>query len=154
MSRWLVELIRYINRKDWWHVPPVDPRAYEKRGKFLAWSFGAAEFYGRPLDQPVRVYIQNPLVGDEPTVERALFGREINKDWPDGHVIQQRLALDAKMRRVALRKGYDSIVMMSTPRFRTFATLGKVPRPMELNILRPVTCGRCGHKRGEGRSSV
>jgi hypothetical protein len=46
----LQKLVRHINRKAWWHVPPRDPRAYEKRGKFLASSFREAEFYGRPHD--------------------------------------------------------------------------------------------------------
>lgn len=46
------KLVASVNRKSWWHVPPVDPDAYLKRGKFLASSFEAAEFYGRPLDEP------------------------------------------------------------------------------------------------------
>src|ERR1051326_2557287 len=41
-------LISYINRKDWWHVPPEDPTAYQKRGMFLSSTFRQAEFYGRP----------------------------------------------------------------------------------------------------------
>lgn len=49
------KLIAHINRKSWWHVPPRDPRAYERRGKFYASSFREAEFYGRPLDDPERV---------------------------------------------------------------------------------------------------
>jgi hypothetical protein len=36
-------LIAHVNRKQWWHVPPVDPNAYKKRGKFLASSFVEAE---------------------------------------------------------------------------------------------------------------
>jgi hypothetical protein len=51
----LQKLIKHINRKDWWHVRPADPRAYEKRGKFFTSSFGEAEFYGRPDDVPERV---------------------------------------------------------------------------------------------------
>jgi hypothetical protein len=33
------KLIAHVNRKQWWHVPPADPDAYAKRGKFLASSF-------------------------------------------------------------------------------------------------------------------
>jgi len=132
-------LIAYINRKDWWHVPPRDARSYDKRGKFLAWSFRQAEHYGRPLDQAEKVLIQFPLIGDEPTIERTLFGRELKKNWPDDSMMEHRLALDGKMKRAALRKGYDSIVLMSRPGFAAFRTRGKIPRSIELNILRPVT---------------
>jgi hypothetical protein len=140
MQTWREKLLSYANRKDWWHVPPVDPRAYEKRGIFLAWSFGEAEIYGRPLDQAVRVRIKKPLVGDETRIERVLFGREAKEKWQDGQVAERRLALDARMRRAALRKGYDSILLMSTPGFARFVTRGKIPKAMELNILRPVLC--------------
>lgn len=44
-------LVSHVNRKNRWHVPPVDPDAYEKRGKFFSVSFRAAEFWGRPLDE-------------------------------------------------------------------------------------------------------
>jgi hypothetical protein len=37
-------LIAYVNKKQWWHVPPADPDAYKKRGKFYSVSFAAAEF--------------------------------------------------------------------------------------------------------------
>ncbi len=59
-------LIEHVNRKDWWHVTPADPKAYEKRGKFLASSFGEAEFYGRP-NHVDRVTIASPVVGDNNT---------------------------------------------------------------------------------------
>lgn len=39
------KLIAHVNRKDWWHVPPRDPSAYSKRGKFFASSFREAEFW-------------------------------------------------------------------------------------------------------------
>ena len=66
------KLVRHINRKDWWHVPPPDPQAYLKRGKFLASSFAEAEFWGRPLDEPQKVQIERPLVGDEKTISKVL----------------------------------------------------------------------------------
>lgn len=28
-------LVSHVNRKNRWHVPPVDPDAYEKRGKIF-----------------------------------------------------------------------------------------------------------------------
>ena len=68
------KLLARINRKDWWHVPPADPKAYQKRGKYLASTFREAEFWGRPLDTPVHVSIANPIVGDESTIETELLG--------------------------------------------------------------------------------
>ncbi len=132
MGMSLQELIARINRKDWWHVPPQDPSAYSKRGKFLASTFREAEFWGRPHDQPQRVTVVNPLVGDEETIERELFGRRVSTDDIS---IEQRWVLDAKMKRAALAKGYDSIVLMASKAFSEFKETGKLPRSMELNIL-------------------
>jgi len=56
------KLLARINRKDWWHVPPADPKAYPKRGKFLASTFREAKFWGRPLDTPIRVSVANPII--------------------------------------------------------------------------------------------
>jgi len=139
-------LIAYINRKDWWHVPPRDARSYDKRGKFLAWSFRQAEHYGRPLDQAEKVLIQFPLIGDEPTILRKLFGCVVTKGWPDDAPIERRLGLDGRMKRAGLRKGYDSIVLMSRPGFAAFRAKGEIPRSIELNILRPVTFASPGAK--------
>ena len=125
-------LIAYINRKGWWHVKPADAGAYKKRGKFLASSFREAEFYGRPGDQPEKVVIAAPLVGDNDTIERKLIGHV--ESHPEIS-IEERFALDAKLRRAALRKGYDSIVLMSKPGFQRFKTEGKIPRSIELNIV-------------------
>jgi hypothetical protein len=125
-------LIAHVNRKCWWHVKPADARAYEKRGKFLASSFQEAEFYGRPGDQPEKVTIASPVVGDNDTIERMLIGHvESHPEIP----VKERFALDAKLRRAPLRKGYDSIVLMSKPDFRKFKKEGKIPRSLELNIV-------------------
>jgi hypothetical protein len=125
-------LIAHVNRKRWWHVKPADATAYKKRGKFLASSFEEAEFYGRPGDQPEKVTIASPVVGDNDTIERKLLGRV--ESHPE-ITVRQRFALDAKLRRSALRKGYDSIVLMSKPGFQKFKKEGKIPRSLELNIV-------------------
>lgn len=62
------KLVAHVNRKNWWHVPPQDPKAYRKRGKFLASTYREAEFWGRPLDEPQKASISRPLVGDEATL--------------------------------------------------------------------------------------
>ena len=131
-SSLLKKLIRTINRKEWWHVPPRDPDAYAKRGKFFASSFSEAEFWGRPLDEPQKVAISCPLVGDEATIERTLFGRLVSSEEIS---IEERWTLDAKMKKAALAKGYDSILLLSPKAFSTFKDTGKSPRSMELNIL-------------------
>jgi len=126
------KLIAHVNRKDWWHVPPRDPHSYGKRGKFLASSFREAEFWGRPLDEPQSVTIARPLIGDEETIEKSLLGRRVSGE---DMAMEERWTLDAKMKRAALARGYDSILLMSPKAFSAFKADGKLPRSMELNIL-------------------
>lgn len=127
-------LVKHVNRKDWWHVPPRDPSAYEKRGKFLASSYKEAEFWGRPLDKPQKVCIAQPLVGDEGAIEKALFGKRVSDEDIE---VEDRFKLDAKIKKVALAKGYDSIVLMAPKGFTEFKKNGKMPRNLELNIFIP-----------------
>lgn len=56
-------LIEKINNSEWWHVPPQDPEAYKKRGKFFASTFLQAEFYGKPNDNSEKINIKNPIFG-------------------------------------------------------------------------------------------
>src|SRR6266704_1811750 len=109
MNSALEKLIAHVNRKQWWHVPPVDPDAYKKRGKFFSVSFAAAEFWGRPLDEPERVTISKPLVGDEKGIAKVLG----IPPQHDGMSLDQIAAHDARWRKAA----------------------GKIPRSLELNIL-------------------
>jgi len=126
------KLVKHINRKNWWHVTPRDPLAYQKRGKFFASTYTGAEFYGRPNDEPEKVCIKAPLVGNKNTVERRLMGRVLGFD---GMGVQNRLALDARMKRLALRRGYDSIVVLAIPAYKKFRQEGKIPRNIELNVI-------------------
>jgi hypothetical protein len=124
--------VKHVNRKNWWHVLPSDPNAYTKRGKFLASSFAEAEFWGRPLNKPQRITISKPLVGDEQTIARTLGIPAQN----EGMSLEQIAAHDAKWRNAALEKGYDSILLMAHKPFANFRTCGKIPRSLELNILK------------------
>lgn len=124
-------LVVHINRKAWWHVPPADPGAYRKRGKFLASSFREAQFYGRPLDEPQRVRVTRPLVGDEKSIAKRLNLRPQDQDM----TLDEIAAHDAKWKTAALRKGFDSIVVMLPKSFVEFKACGKVPRSLELNIF-------------------
>jgi len=130
------KLVSHINGKNWWHVPPLDATAYRRRGKFLASSFGEAEFYGRPLDEPQRVTIANPLIGDEQTICLSLFGKVISVPEPEERkFVKERLALDSRMKRAALERGYDSIVLLHPRTFAVFKRTGNIPRSVELNVL-------------------
>jgi len=128
------KLIAFANRKPWWHVPPADGDAYEKRGKFLASSFAEAEFYGRPLDKPQKVSVSKPLVGDEKRIADAL-GVPAQRE---GMTYMQIAARDASWRKAALRKGYDAILLMAPMCFAEWKSIGKVPRSLELNVLAPI----------------
>ena len=130
-------LIAHVNRKNWWHVLPVDPTAYRKRGKFLASSFEAAEFYGRPLDEPQKVIVAKPLIGDERTISRVLHIPPQHDDM----TLKQIAAHDALWRNEALKKGFDSIVLMAPKCFAEWKVSGKIPRSTELNILEPPDTG-------------
>ena len=133
-----ISLIAHIARKSWWHVTPRDADAYQKRGKFYASTFTEAEFYGRPGD-PERVRVRRPLVGDEEAIEATLFGRYISSELAcEGEEsIEERFALDARMKTAAVKRGYDAIVLMSPKGYACYLAEGKFPRAIELNILSP-----------------
>ena len=126
------KIVAHVNRKQWWHVPPRDPEAYRKRGKFLASSYREAEFWGRPSDMPQKVCIAKPLIGDEATIEKKLFGKCISDENIE---MEERFKLDAKIKRAALAKGYDSIALMAPKAYAEFRRGGKIPRCMELNVF-------------------
>ncbi len=132
---YMQKLMRRINRKDWWHVTPVDPKSYRKRGKFLSSTYREAEFYGRPNDTPERVTIRNPLVGDERTIETVLLGKPAvhTPDAPD--YAGQQFAIDAKLYKAGCAKGYDAIVLLSPSNFAKFKAEGRIPLSIELNLL-------------------
>src|SRR6266478_6231425 len=117
------KLIAFVNRKSWWHVPPVGPKAYSKRGKFLASSFGEAEFWGRPLDEPQKVSIAKPLIGDERTISKVLRIPSQRDDM----TLKQIAAHDALWRNAALKKGFDAILLMAPNCFVEFEASGKIP---------------------------
>lgn len=137
------KLIQRINRKDWWHVTPVDPSSYSKRGKFLASTYREAEFWGHPNDTPERVAVKNPLIGDEETIERTLLGQYESKSWPDVDAdiaegkpfAERRYALDAKLYKAGRAKGYDAIVLLSPSNFARFKSEGRISLSIELNLL-------------------
>ncbi len=131
----MAKLVQRINRKDWWHVPPCDPQAYAKRGKFLSSTFRMAEYWGRPLDTPERITVQNPLVGDEETIERTLLGAPEPIDLNADNLADKQFAKDAKLYAAGRAHGYDAIVLLTPKAFVAFKIDGKLPISMELNLL-------------------
>jgi hypothetical protein len=105
--------------------------AYSKRGKFFASSFRDAEFYGRPLDDPKRVVIANPLIGDEHAIAKVLG----IPPQHDGMSLEKIAAHDGTWRNAALTKGFDSIVLMTPKEFARLTSDSKLPHSLELNLL-------------------
>jgi hypothetical protein len=136
-------LVAHVNRKNWWHVPPVDPAAYMKRGKFYSVSFAAAEFWGRPLNEPERVKISKPLIGDEKGIAKVLG----IPPQHDGMTLEQIAEHDAKWRNAALKKGFDAIVLMSPKCFAEWKITGRIPRSLELNVLNVLTGSEASSRR-------
>jgi hypothetical protein len=97
-------------------VPPQDPTAYRKRGKFFASSFAEAQFYGRPLDTPERVVIAKPLIGDEQSISKVL-GIPSQRE---GMSLEDIAAHDTLWRNAALAMGFDAIVLMTPKAFSEF----------------------------------
>lgn len=140
MQKLKIILINKINNSDWRHVPPQDPLAYQKRGKFLASTYLQAEFYGRPKTDPERVKIYNPVFGfSEIEILNVLFGKVkassvYKKFFKAKNFYKSRINLDAKMAKKARLNGYDSIVLM-TQRGKNELTKGRKPSSIELNLL-------------------
>jgi hypothetical protein len=130
------KLIARINRKDWWHVPPLDPKAYKKRGMFLASTYREAEFYGRPLDEPFHVHVTNPLIGDQPTIETDLLGATYDHSSYKGrNWLKQIWKFDKLLKEAGIAKGYDAIVLLSAIGYARFLAEGRLPLSIELNLL-------------------
>lgn len=55
--------------------------------------------------------------------------------------MEDRWALDAKLKRAAIAKGFDSIVLMASKAFGEFQSSGKLPRSIELNVLNAGSVG-------------
>lgn len=134
-------LIEKINKSDWWHVPPSDKFAYQKRGKFLASTYHQAEFYGRPNFYPEKVRIGNPVFGfSEFEILKALFVQTAEAtslkeiDFDDDNFYEKRIVLDTAMFRKAKLLGYDAIVLISKSGKKSLMQ-NKKPNSIELNLL-------------------
>lgn len=124
-------LLAYINAHCWWRTALPDRQAIEARGVFLASSYRDAEFYGRPIDSAFRVNVSNPLFGDEPEIMQTLGLPEPSQNIR----IKERFSLDAKIMRLAAKKGYDSIALSTSRAYRDYVSTGRIPRSIELQVF-------------------
>lgn len=129
------KLVEHINGKDWWRTAEPDEQAVKDRGLFYASTYKEAEFYGRPQDETIRVDIKNPLVGDEQTIASALGVKVLEPNDP----IEERFAMDKRMKQLAEAKGYDSIALMTSTEYKNYSDIGKIPRSIELNVFPTAT---------------
>ena len=144
MSKIKEVLIDKLNGSFWWHVPPVDPNAYKKRGKFLSSTYTQAENYGRPNIDPEKVSISRPVYGfTEKEILRQLFANRSKSlfkivdrlnESDESSSYRKRIALDAKMYKRAKKMGYDAIVLL-TPVSRKALEKNRKPNSIELNLL-------------------
>src|SRR4030042_5506507 len=131
-----------LNKRKWWHSPPANKKAYNKRGIFLASSYKECEFYGRPLDEPIKVNVSNPLVDTEENIIRLLFGNNspqmvaymvlINGNAKEP--LKVRFKLDKDLFKAAKNKNYDAIAVVSEKRLENIKNR-KLSKSIELNIL-------------------
>ena len=134
-------LIDKINKAYWWHVPPRDPDAYKKRGKFLASTYAQAEFYGKSNIEPERVNISKPIFGfSEKNILKQLFPKEHKNlalkddDSYEASWYKKRIKLDNKMHKQAKNMGFDAIVLLSS-KARKALEQNRKPGSIELNLL-------------------
>lgn len=130
------KLINRVNRKAWWRTCLPSKRAIRDRGFFFASSFEEAESYGRPLDTPFRVKIENPIIGSFAYIQKQLLGKTV--EYKD--TIKAIFAHDKLLKEHARKQGFDSIILLSENGFRKYRKENKLPRQMELNIFSGKEC--------------
>ena len=125
------KLVLHINAHKGWRTALPDAKMINRRGLFYASSYKEAEFYGRPIDIPFTINIKRPLFGDEIHVMQTLGLPLPNQDIS----IKERFAMDAKMKRLAIAKGYDSVALFTTKAYQTYMKTGTIPRSIELQVF-------------------
>lgn len=110
-----------INKRKWWHSQPADNDAYKKRGLFLASSYKECEFYGRPIDEPIKVNVSHPLVNTEKNIIRFLFGDNSSQisayialiNGTAKEPLKLRFKLDRDLLKAAKNKKHDAIAVVT-----------------------------------------
>ncbi|OGP64101.1 MAG: hypothetical protein A3K22_02290 [Deltaproteobacteria bacterium RBG_16_42_7] len=138
----MLTLTEQINKRNWWHSPPADKKAYRKRGIFLASSYKECEFYGRPLNKPIKVSVSNPLVDTEENVIRLLFGDD--SPQMSAHMalkaggarepLKVRFKLDKDLFSAAKGNNYDAIAIVTEKGLEKVRNC-RLPKSVELNVL-------------------
>lgn len=121
--------VEQLNSKQWWRTA-INDDAIKSRGLFLSSTYEGAEFYGKPINTPFKVNVKNPLIGDEISIMNTL-----GINFVDPSTIQERFDLDKQMRDVGVKKGYDSIALISRNSFNQYKKTGQLPNDIELNVF-------------------
>lgn len=125
------KLIQRVNRKAWWRTCLPSKKAIRDRGLFFTSSFEEAEFYGRPLDTPFRVKIENPIIGSFAYIQKQLLDKTVKYE----DTIKTIFDHDKLLKERAHKQGFDSIIVLSGSGHRQYYRGNKLPRNMELNIF-------------------
>ena len=125
------KLINRVNRKAWWRTCMPNKKAIRDRGLFFASSFEEAEFYGRPLDTPFRVRIENPIIGHFDHIQKQLLCNTVEfNDTITGIFVHDKL-----LKERAQQQGFDSIIVISESSHKKYCLENRLPRSMELNVF-------------------
>lgn len=129
--RLLKELVRRINNKNWWHVRR-DIDRHRKQGTFLSSTFRRAALLGQPITEPYQVSVSSPFVGDEEAIEVQLLKERVRPGVTD---MPMQLRWDGRLKKAALKQGYDCIVFMSPKDFEDYRLREKIPLSIDLTIF-------------------
>ncbi len=135
-----MRVIKRINQREWWRTW-INKQALKERGLFLESCFRSAEFYGRPLDNPFKVNLKNPLIGDDEFVMSTLgLPPIVWASYKDGmEEISEKENKIIKMQsvkmRIAMDMGFDSIAILSANDFKRLKEKGRLPNGYDLQVF-------------------
>jgi hypothetical protein len=81
--------------------------------------------FGDGLSMNSQSQLVHPLIGGKARIERELLGTVVSNE---SILIREQWDLDEKLKKAALTKGYDLIVLMSPNAFSAFKASGKLPQ--------------------------
>jgi hypothetical protein len=126
------KLVGAINRHEWFHVRPyAAPGCYTERGRFYAATYCKAAEYGKPFLYPDRVFVANPLIGEDADTDFALFGHHLKSRGTYRGLCRN----EATRKRAALRQGFDSILLLPPGGIVRFVKTGRIPAKAELCLV-------------------
>jgi hypothetical protein len=95
-------------------------------------TFRKAELLGRPIEEPYQVNVSSPFVGDEGAIEVELLKQRMPSEATD---MPPQLRWDGRLKKAAVKQGYDCVVFMSPKDFKDYRLRGKIPLSIDLTIF-------------------